>query len=141
MMQRFKACMVACLVSMVASAACADTYYWSFHSFDIDNAVVAQGLLTTGNPNGAGFDIISITGTYNDVAITGLLSPGSCCDSPTNNNVLYLSPGLLFVDLSGLAFSVANLEINIYSTLGKYFFGLRQIGSISVTDSGEGVFA
>ena len=87
----FSAC---CLGLAALSPARAAEFDWSFTgtSGTMDNA---SGTLTTGGPGGGlgGFNITSITGTYNGSAITGLLPPNTCCGlfatSPRNSNIVY----------------------------------------------------
>jgi hypothetical protein len=97
--------------------ASAATYEWSY--VDTTGTDNASGILTTGvpavgdstqNPVGltGGFliDPLTFSGVYNGIAIT-LLSPGTCCADPANDNIIYpTSPQ--FLDIAGLAFADAN---------------------------------
>jgi hypothetical protein len=64
-----------------------------------------------------GYDITAITGEWNGNTITGLLAPGTCCSSPANDNILYLSGS--YFDLAGMAFG-DNIgdQVNIYDPQG-----------------------
>jgi len=104
---------------LVGTPAFADT--WSYtpggggNGYDLANGG-GSGTLTAVPTATPGVDLITgISGTWDGLAITGLLAPGNyptgstpgtCCSSPANNNLLYLS-GSPYLDLAGLGFSIA----------------------------------
>jgi hypothetical protein len=106
---------LACLV--LPGALRADTFDWSYTCETTGCTDDASGTLITGAFSGGVATILSIAGTYDGSTITGLLSPGTCCSSPANDNLLYF-PGPPYLDLGGLGFSAASLDINLYLASG-----------------------
>jgi hypothetical protein len=75
-----------------------------------------------------------ITGTYNGSAITPpVLPPGTCCELPSNDNLVYIPPP--FLDNAGIGFSTASLpEVNLTFTT----FGLGSYVAFNGPDDLEG---
>jgi hypothetical protein len=117
----FAAAVMAVVVA-IAVPAHANTYYFTYTDLLGDTA---SGTLTTGSLDPAnsygynnqsypnpGYDITGITGTWDGQTITGLLGFAVCCSSPADDNILYTSG--LSLDLAGLGFATATLDVNIY---------------------------
>jgi hypothetical protein len=105
--------------------AAATTYDFSF----TDQSYEASGTLTTGAASNGGYLITAITGTFSenagstDTAITGLLTPGTCCSAPPNDNILFY-PGTPYLDYNGFAFSISGDEINIGYDINSDTYGI-----------------
>jgi hypothetical protein len=98
-----------CLALGVVGSANANMYDWSYTGPNLS----ASGSFSTGAADSGGFDIVSISGTSNGNAITGLLGLHQCCSSPANDNIFYTSEP--HFDLSGLGFMDSGNEwVNIY---------------------------
>jgi hypothetical protein len=132
-------------VALMPSPARAGTIAWSY-SGDFDNNAATPdsggGLLTYSAIGGGEFLVTGISGTFDGAAITSLLTVGTCCSPPNNDNLLYLGGGPL-LDLGGIAFSTAGADFNLY--YGN-FGGLTQMAStpyadIATINAGYGVFA
>lgn len=90
----------------------------NFGSQDTASGTLTTGALDPANSQNspAGYDITTITGSYNGSAITGLLPAGvnGCCGMPGNDNILYDQAAQL-LDSSGLGFTdAAGYKVNIF---------------------------
>ncbi|HEV3197333.1 MAG TPA: hypothetical protein VGZ73_05485, partial [Bryobacteraceae bacterium] len=80
--------------------------------------VTASGFFSTTDLSGNSYTINGVYGTWNGMAITGILDPGTFGSNPSNDNLLYSSGPLL--DLGGLGFTVAGAgddgsgNVNVY---------------------------
>lgn len=109
-------------ISAIETPAHADAYFFSFSGA----GVTANGIITVDGTapdlnselTPPGFDVTSITGTYNGSAIS-LVSPSGCpaCTLlPPPNNILYFPGSPTFVDDAGLLFSDTNGDlVNLFS--------------------------
>jgi hypothetical protein len=99
------------------------TYTWT-----LGGASSGSGTLTTGNADGAAYDVTNFMGTINGEAITGLVGgqPGHAVSSPSGafiiDNLIYASDPSF--DNPGILFSLANAaEANIWGNgPGSYSF-------------------
>jgi len=95
------------------------SFTWSYTCETAGCTDNASGMLTTGGFVGGAATILSITGTYDGSAITGLLAPGTCCAAVLNDNLLN-SPGTPYLDVAGLGLAVGSLDSNIFFYEGTY---------------------
>ena len=74
-----------------------------------------SGILTATNLGSGEYQVTGITGTWDGFAINGLLSTGTCCSNPANDNLLYLNGGP-YLDLGGLGltFIAGLVDVNLY---------------------------
>lgn len=114
--------MAVAICAAAAKPASATLYAWTLSG----SGDVGSGFLTTAAADNGGFDIMSLSGQINDVAITGLLGGqpgGGYAFSPTGafyyDNILYPSANSAegaLLDLGGILLSVAGGEANIWGT-------------------------
>lgn len=113
--------------------------------------VTASGVLSI---NGSGL-VTSISGLWNGASITGLIAPGSpgingsASGYGSNDNMVYVPPSPAYVDISGLAFTVAPLsglwgddgdgDVNIYYD-GGYMEYQKLTGFPGTAVTGAGTF-
>jgi hypothetical protein len=133
-------------VAWMSSPAQAGTIAWNYSGDFNNNAATPDsggGLLTYSAIGGGEFLVTGISGTFDGAAITSLLTVGSCCAPPNNDNLLFLSGGPL-LDEGGIAFSTsAGADFNLYY---GGINGLMQMASTPYADiatpgAGYGVFA
>jgi hypothetical protein len=120
----FRAAMIAgavlCLLAAAGPASAEIVYNWTLSGAD-----TGSGTLTTGAPDGSGFDITGFTGTIDGNLIDGLagspLDPGGPTISPTGffqyDNIVYPGPDPV-LDISGILFSISGQEANIWGNNG-----------------------
>jgi hypothetical protein len=84
--------------------------------------VTASGVITASStPDGSGFDILSVTGTRNGVAIDGLLGGDPGIGDNLSPSAYFYFDNVLFpdadpvVDHAGLLFDIGGVEFNVYS--------------------------
>jgi len=123
-----------------APSAFADTFSWSYTP-GTGPDTGGSGTVTATNEGGGAFLVTGISGTWDGSSITALLAAGNyyspgdtvppatytlgtCCESPANDNILFLPPGSVpgfssgYLDLAGLGFAVGTEYVNIYGTGG-----------------------
>ena len=97
------------------NTATADSFDWTYQATENN---LGKGILDSGSgeltaTNGL---ITGISGTFNGLAIAGLLSPGAFAG---NDNLLLIPPAPLFVTQNGFSFlDSAGTQFNIYAELG-----------------------
>jgi hypothetical protein len=112
--------LLAMVYLMLPSNVRADSSFtWSYTCDTAGCTDNASGTLTTGGFVGGVATILSITGTYDGSAITGLLPTGTCCATDLNDNLLY-SPGTPYLDEAGLGLAVGSLDANLFFFEGTY---------------------
>jgi hypothetical protein len=100
-----------------ASAAHATVYSFSYS----DGVNTASGDLTTTGV-GSPFTMVGITGSFDGISITGVAPDGTCCSSPANDNLIYISVGTPYLDLSGIGFYITGgTAVNIYHDVPGYY--------------------
>jgi hypothetical protein len=93
--------------AVVGASAQAAEFAWSYTGLN-GYTVNASGTLDASPLGGGAFQVTSISGTWNGIAITGLGTYAS------NDNLVYTSG--FAVDYPGLAFTLANgMDVNAYS--------------------------
>jgi hypothetical protein len=120
-MRKFLWIILLLFAAIGAPNAHAQTFDWSYTCETSGCTDNASGTLTTGAFSGGVATILSITGTYDGSAITGLLAPRTCCASELNDNLLYF-PGTPYLDIPGLGLAVGSLDLdsNIFFDDGTY---------------------
>jgi hypothetical protein len=120
-MRKFLWIILLLFAAIGAPNAHAQTFDWSYTCETSGCTDNASGTLTTGAFSGGVATILSITGTYDGSAITGLLARGTCCASELNDNLLYF-PGTPYLDILGLGLAVGSLDLdsNIFFDDGTY---------------------
>lgn len=132
-MKKFLISVAAASTMLTLPAAHASTYNWTYTS--PSSSDTASGTLTTGTSDNGGFDVTAITGTYTGSgvvdAITGLITPGTCCssdiDKAANDNIVFpdlngggVRPGSGgYLDTAGLGFSIS--DSNFTTWVDLYF--------------------
>jgi PEP-CTERM motif len=143
--RHLKVVLVGTLLAVVCSttpAAAGPILADSTYSWTLGGASNGSGTLTTGNADGAAYDVTDITGTIDGEAITGLVGgqPGHAVSSPsgafTIDNLIYDSDPSF--DNPGILFSLANAaEGNIWGNEpGSYSFYTWN-GSYAIEDGND----
>jgi hypothetical protein len=98
---------------------------WNWSYLNPDTKITASGTLTTEDQAAGSYGITSITGVWNDAAITGLEAIHSCCSPPGwNDNVLV--DGNPKLGKGGFAFSVSRgPKINLFYKDGRYAYEIQ----------------
>jgi hypothetical protein len=66
--------------------------------------------------------MVGITGSFDGISITGVAPDGTCCSSPANDNLIYISVGTPYLDLSGIGFYITGgTAVNIYHDVPGYY--------------------
>lgn len=132
---------VAVMLLVGACAARADTISLEYSGNGGTDLLSAT--LTTTPFSGGQATVIGISGTYNGMAISGLLSPGTCCSDPGNDNILYF-PGAA-LDWGGLGFQIGAVDYDLYDWGGTAYViisapanNLTNVGFNSSTFNGGG---
>lgn len=135
------------LLAVAITPAVAETYNWTLTY--AATGLSGAGTLTTGNSDHGGFDVTSITGTIDGVAVTGLfggnpgygypLSPGG--GAVTYDNIIYPSLNSdtnSLLDGSGLLFALTtDVTANIYGNTPTDYGYLTSIdGSLDGPNGG-----
>ena len=101
---------VLCCTLTFATRSQADAFSFNYSG---DGVAVSGILFGTSNGNGT-WTITSIAGTYDGIAIVGIVPPGADA-SYYYNNLLYYPEDPLFVDNGGILFNVPGVgDVNLY---------------------------
>ncbi|HXW73109.1 MAG TPA: hypothetical protein VEK34_17070 [Methylocella sp.] len=102
-----------------------DERRWNWSYNNNETQVTASGILTTAASSAPGFPIMALSGAWNDVAITGLEPPHSCCSPPGWNDNMLLD-GDQKLDKGGFAFRLSDGEkVNLFYKDGRYAYEIQ----------------
>ena len=106
------------LCLLLPSSAKADSFDWTYQGTLLLAGELSSG---SGELNTTDGVITGLSGTFNGLAITALLSPGAAFG---NDNLLQIPPAPLYVTPNGFSFlDSAGDQINIYAALGTTCIG------------------
>jgi hypothetical protein len=98
---------------LLPNTAKADSFDWTYQGTMLLSGVLSSG---SGDLNTTDGVITGLSGTFNGLAITALLAPGT---SFGNDNLIQIPPAPLYVTPNGFSFlDSAGDQINIYAALG-----------------------
>jgi hypothetical protein len=119
----------------LATQAQAAVYDWSYSDPDGNSG---SGMLDTTGLSSP-FTMVSITGSFDGLTITGPTPPGTCCETPPNDNLIYVPapyldlPGIGFYTTDGTAWNLYYTGAPSYNELNSGTFAPGTSGSFTLT--------